>query len=645
LQLLIQDIASLATFGGSSSGQLLVNCGGLSFKNFAKGENTMSKYMIRFGVLISMLFSLLAVTPVTPASAGGVIVVNTNTSNILNDSLCTLREAITAANTDAAYKGCSAGSGTDTITFAANYTITLTNQLPNITTAMVISGKGVTNTIVQGAATPGSATKRLFFVTSTGNITLKNMTLRNGRCNGTCASSGTTSSVKDGGAIYLNKGKLTLSSVALTGNIATGTGGGIYGDAGSTLTITNSTISSNSAGDDGGALFLYNMTTTIKGSTFNGNSTTGAIAFSDGGAIYNLASGGTGTLTVSNSTFSGNSATAGSGGAIHNNANGVSPSGTAVVTITNSTIVENSAGGTNYYGGGLFNMVSSGTLSTAPMKLYNTIVYGNTVAAGGDDPNCRAMNNGASIITNSNNLFEDSANDCPAGASDVTSTDALSTIVGPLDSNGGATQTRALGISSPALDAGKDSTCAAAPISNLDQRGIARPQGAHCDIGAYEYIPTELLRNGGFNDYPDGTNKIPTGWTAANFGAGDGKTTTVTQEGTASVKITGASGANKKFLQSVPVAGSAGEKLAFSFWVRGSNIPSGGTSVCRGLVIFYNSTVIVGTTAVNCPTGTFGFQKKTVSITAPAAFTMVTVKFTYTGTSGTVWFDLASLMK
>jgi len=37
-----------------------------------------------------------------------------------------------------------------------------------------------------------------------------------------------------------------------------------------------------------------------------------------------------------------------------------------------------------------------------------------------------------------------------------------------------------------AIDAGDDAICAAAPIGNLDQRGVARPQYTHCDIGAYE---------------------------------------------------------------------------------------------------------------------------------------------------------------
>jgi len=41
---------------------------------------------------------------------------------------------------------------------------------------------------------------------------------------------------------------------------------------------------------------------------------------------------------------------------------------------------------------------------------------------------------------------------------------------------------------SPAINAGDDATCAAAPVSGLDQRGIIRPQGVHCDIGAYEKV-------------------------------------------------------------------------------------------------------------------------------------------------------------
>ena len=53
--------------------------------------------------------------------------------------------------------------------------------------------------------------------------------------------------------------------------------------------------------------------------------------------------------------------------------------------------------------------------------------------------------------------------------------------LGTLADNGGPTQTMALLAGSVAIDAGDDLSCPA-----TDQRGVLRPQGAHCDIGAYE---------------------------------------------------------------------------------------------------------------------------------------------------------------
>ena len=50
-------------------------------------------------------------------------------------------------------------------------------------------------------------------------------------------------------------------------------------------------------------------------------------------------------------------------------------------------------------------------------------------------------------------------------------------------------RTHALLSGSPAINAGDDAICAASPVNNLDQRGETRPQGSHCDIGAYEAIP------------------------------------------------------------------------------------------------------------------------------------------------------------
>ena len=76
-----------------------------------------------------------------------------------DDGVCTLREAITAANSDTASGAtageCAAGAGADSITFAADYTITLDgSQLPVVTSEMTITGNGAANTIIQANAAP-----------------------------------------------------------------------------------------------------------------------------------------------------------------------------------------------------------------------------------------------------------------------------------------------------------------------------------------------------------------------------------------------------------------------------------------------------------------------------------------------------------
>ena len=71
---------------------------------------------------------------------------------------------------------------------------------------------------------------------------------------------------------------------------------------------------------------------------------------------------------------------------------------------------------------------------------------------------------------------------CPTnGTGDIAAADPF---LGPLANNGGETETHELLLGSPAIDAGDDNNCLA-----TDQRGINRPQGAACDIGAYELIP------------------------------------------------------------------------------------------------------------------------------------------------------------
>jgi len=58
-----------------------------------------------------------------------------------------------------------------------------------------------------------------------------------------------------------------------------------------------------------------------------------------------------------------------------------------------------------------------------------------------------------------------------------------------LANNGGPTQTIAVLITSPAINAGDQAVCAAPPVNNRDQRGYVRPgdHSANCTIGAFEF--------------------------------------------------------------------------------------------------------------------------------------------------------------
>jgi hypothetical protein len=59
--------------------------------------------------------------------------------------------------------------------------------------------------------------------------------------------------------------------------------------------------------------------------------------------------------------------------------------------------------------------------------------------------------------------------------------------LGPLANNGGPTPTRAPLAGSPAIDTGPNGPCA----TSADQRGVVRPQGQRCDIGAVEVAGTK----------------------------------------------------------------------------------------------------------------------------------------------------------
>ncbi|HXF04873.1 MAG TPA: right-handed parallel beta-helix repeat-containing protein [Blastocatellia bacterium] len=293
--------------------------------------------------------------PVPPVMAATFTVTST-ADNLISDGLCTLREAIRAAN-DAASNDCGTGSvANDTIILQLGQTYTLSLEdsgtpgdedaaaeddldIENAMSAgtLTIQGSGATIRRDPTLACSLNGTDavgefRIFEVLTGGDLTLQNVTVTNG-----CADDA------DGGGI-LNDGTLTIQSSTISNNITDGVGGGIDDDGG-TVTITNSTISNNTADEDGGGIFNDDEIT-ITNSTISDNT-----ADDDGGGIDNF-----GTVDVTNSTISDNSADD-DGGGIRN---------FGTVTLTNSTISDNSANGD---GGGIWN--------DGVMDITNSTISGN----------------------------------------------------------------------------------------------------------------------------------------------------------------------------------------------------------------------------------------------------------------------------
>jgi hypothetical protein len=392
-------------------------------------------------LLIVALLGTLALLMPPPALAAGIVV----TTNIdTGGPGCSLRDAITAATTNTASGGCTAGSstGTDTITFASNYTITLASTLPTLTSNLTIDGTGHSITI------SGNDVVQVVLIGSSGVVTLTNVSIRNGRNSasggGAIANGGmltvtnstfSGNSARFAGAID-NSGTLTVTNSIFSDNRTNNTvrGGGGINNSG-TLTVTNSIFSA-TLGYYGGAI-ENGSTLTVSSSTFSGNS-----AAQFGGAIANG-----GTLTITNSTFSGNPARF--GGGIDN---------VGTLTVSSSTFSGNSA---TQLGGGIDN---GGTL-----HLHNSLLANSP--SGGD------CSNSGTIATNLANLIADGS--CsPAMSGDP--------LLSPLGNYGGATQTFALLPGSPVIDAGDSTACAQPLLNNQDQRGLARTVGASCDIGAFE---------------------------------------------------------------------------------------------------------------------------------------------------------------
>lgn len=295
-----------------------------------------------------------------------------------------------------------------------------------------------------------------------------------------------------GGAVD-NQGKASITGGVISNNTAT-TGGGINNQQ--QLTLRMVVLSTNCAQNgNGGALAnqtaanqtaanqTITATVTITNGYFANNSAQGS-----GGAIWNA-----GQLALSHSTFNQNDAEDGGlGGAIFHQS--------GVMTMVNSTVSGNTAGG----GGGLyvaeegqgalthvtiarnFGGSAGGLLSQNPaFRISNSLLAENLFFPGLLD-DCTG-----SVTSLGYNLLERSSCTLLGAASGDIVGQANGDVdakLGNLQSSGFAVETHALLPGSPAINNGSPDGCLA-----HDQRGVARPQGGRCDIGAFEapfyYLP------------------------------------------------------------------------------------------------------------------------------------------------------------
>ncbi len=439
-------------------------------------------HRLKLSAFLLVALFLLMVTASVGHAAGPIVVNSLADNTTAGDGSCTLREAITNANSnsDTTNGDCATGSGADTITFNVSGTITLNAALPVLTDDLTIDGSGQSITLngnhsvqilqVNGktvhlnalTVANGQSSNGGGLSNQQGTVTITNSTFSNNHAN------------FDGGGIYnegthifnMIAGTVTIATSTLSGNSAGDSGGAVYNYGAAVLTVSNSTFSSNTAGgtsdlSGGGGIDNFSSTATVSTSTFSGNSVT-----TFGGGIVNEG----GDLTVVNSTFSGNSALY--GGALGNNGS---------ATVTNSTLSGNSAGNTGAVSGG------GGIFIASALTLQNTLIAN---SANGD---CLDYQ-GGNLTADSHNLADDGS--C-SGATVTTSTQLA---LGPLADTGGPTQTIALGASSTAIDVGDDAICDNPPVNHIDQRGFVRPQGLHCDSGAFEVQSPAAIRGTAFND-------------------------------------------------------------------------------------------------------------------------------------------------
>ena len=299
----------------------------------------------------SMMVVALAAAHAATAHATNITV---NTTGAPVNGKCNITDAIQAATTNKAVRGCPAGSSTntDTITLAANATYSGYGKplhLPSTGGAVVIQGTlsgGQRSTTIRaanyGAPSPSPLVDSQVCpfsaaIYSGGTVTIKNINLQSSDPNttGVCLYGGSltvdgtligntdNTNVFTAGAILSHpnggnpKRTLTMTNSFVWGNYSPWEGGGIRLIGWTVVNLSNVTVELNNTGESGGGIFWYDQglgkmgSLTINGANFFYNDADGGA----GGAIYISGSDSTASATLTSVNFQQN--TAKGGGALY----------------------------------------------------------------------------------------------------------------------------------------------------------------------------------------------------------------------------------------------------------------------------------------------------------------------------------------
>lgn len=393
---------------------------------------------------------LLAIGLANDAGAATITVTTTGDA-IAADGQCSLREAITAANTDSAFNGCPAGSGADEIVLAAaEYRLEIEGAGEDVNASgdldirsnLSIRGAGADLTRIRG-----DRDDRVFDIGVPAlDVSIDGVTIRNG-----AGTLGAGVLVREGSGLHMNACLLTGNATAKGDPVAAGGGIASLG----TLEVAGSTFHANDAGTGGG-----------------------------------IWTGGAGSTILRNLTFDSNTSLV-SGAAISLN---------APANLNNLTLSLN-------FSDNDFNGTGDGALEVnGPVTVSNSIIAGNIdfsiVIAGTVNNDC-AVGPSGTLTSAGNNLFGVLGNACvlasaqPGDQGGVPGS-PLDPELQPFDVYGGTVEVFLPMASSPAVEAGST----AAPgnpgaCEPEDARGVPRPQGSRCDIGAAEL--DDLIFRDGFD--------------------------------------------------------------------------------------------------------------------------------------------------